>query len=166
MTEGTQYRVLKCLLAVPRKGRRCLEIGFGLGYVVSGLLSCGITRVMAIELRKNSGTLKDAMQPHPSVALKDGDVLHMSVETFIDSRFTTVSCLVGTEDVTRHVTSMFLQSPYALELCYLLPSLCAVARDVGERLGQSCLLRTVPVQFGRGGGRRSVVIATKQVSTI
>lgn len=119
---------------------------------------------MAFEVPTNAAVLSNTIREHRNVITLGMDALDYSVESFIAGKFTTVTCLIGTEDVTRHAVRSYLASPFCFELAYLLPSRVSVARGVWERLEKAeCLLEKIEVSFaGSGGRKRTVVVSCKR----
>lgn len=143
-----------------RSRRRVLELGYGLGYLINGLAARG-NEVVGVELSRNAGTVKGTMKEADHVLVLDGDANVLTAAGLDHGRFTSITCLIGLPDLTMHVAKVFLDSWYATELAYLLPS--TGAKKVRELLEASnnVSLEQVQVTLAGGNGRRSVVVATK-----
>lgn len=160
LSRRTQDDVLTRLTKRPRGRRRVLEVGAGTGFLINGWAALGAD-VFGIELKQNSGTLRSIMKQSDRVVLYDLDARYLTVEVLERGRFSTISCLVGIEEITMHVAEIFLRSYYVTELAYLLPSRGAKnVRKLLERGNVS--LEQIPVTLAGGNGRRSVVVAIKR----
>jgi len=121
ITLGGLQKVLKALLVTPLEhNRRVLEVGCGLGYVVVEL-RCMDLPVIAVELETQAEVLRGAMVEDENVVIVPMDVRDFRLETFQRSGCTTITCFVGIGSVTEHVIGLFLDSPMAVELAYLVP---------------------------------------------
>ena len=136
-----------------------MEAGVGTGYLAMGLACLG-SDVVGIELKENSGTIRSIMKDADHVVLYDLDALRLSAEFLDRGRFTSMTCLIGIEDVTIHVANIFLRSHYCTELAYLLPA--RGAKNVRTLLEKGNVsLEQIQVTLAGGKGRRSVVIGIK-----
>lgn len=160
LSRKSQDAVLTRLMRRRRSRRRVLEAGYGTGYMALGLAALGAD-VFGIELRENSGTIRSIMKEANHVVLCDLDAHHLSAAFLDRGRFTSLTCIIGMQDITLHVAKIFLQSHYCTELAYLLPSRGAKGvRTLLERGNVS--LEQIPVTLAGSGGRRSIVVAIKR----
>lgn len=78
--------------------------------------------VLAIELEVQAKVLQGAMVEDEDVVVLVMDVLDFGLEAFQRSGCTYITCFVGVSSVTEHVIGLFVGSPMAVELAYLVPS--------------------------------------------
>lgn len=160
LTYKSQNNVIEALTRRRRGRRRVLEYGYGTGYLTAGLAAFGLD-VFGIELKQNAGTVSRMLRKAENVVLCEMDGRGFTARLLDEGRFTSLTCIVGLHDVTKHVAGIFLDSWYCTELAYLLPA--QGARDVRTMLEErNVALEQFQVTLSGGNGKRSVVIATKR----
>lgn len=163
MTLGTLQNVLEAMVSVPlAHRRRVLEVGYGLGYVIVEI-RCMDLPVIAIEIKSLAKTVQDIMVEDDDVVLLAMDVLDFPKEAFQASGCTSITCLIGVDNVTEHVIAMFLASPMAVELAYLVPADTTPKHEDHRRWrGGEFATQDFSVTFaGSNGHRRWVKLVRK-----
>lgn len=139
-----------------------LEVGFGTGYVVAAYLGRGFTSVIALDTPGNGTTVMNTFEPDPRVVLYEGYGEHFKLHHMLDARVTTVTCIVGDSSLTEHVADLFLSSPYACELAFLLPHRDCDAEKMLRDSGAVDIRARLAVRLARSSGTRTVVVAVKK----
>lgn len=99
-------------------------------------------------------------RPDPRLVLYEGYGEHLCLDSIIRAQVTTISCIVGCVGLTEHVTRLFLESPFARELAFLLP-VHACAAETLLRYSGNVTIKRLAVRLARSAGTRTVVIAVK-----
>lgn len=161
-TLGTLQTILKAMVEVPlRHRRRFLEVGWGLGYVIAEL-RCMDLSVVAIELEAQARVLQDTMHEDGDVVLKPMDVRDLQLESFQRTGCTSITCFVGIGSVTDYVIDLFLGSPMAVELAYLVPADTTAKREDNLWREREVKTKDFRVTFaGAKGARRWVKLVRK-----
>lgn len=156
---GSQETLIRVLTQRRRRLRRFLEIGFGTGFLLCGLASTG-AECIGIELPENSPTVRNVMKEAGNVVLFDMNGLQLTSKLLDEGRITSVTCLIGMDDITSHTAKIFLDSRYCTEFAYLLPkSGGAAVRSLLEAANVALEQFSVTLS---GGAGRSVVVAKKR----
>lgn len=138
-----------------------LEVGFGTGYLLSEYLARGFLAVLGIETFGNGSTVMRAFQHDPRLVLYEAYGEHFSLDMMIRARVTTITCIVGDPGLTEHITRLFLGSPYACELAFLLPVHACEAEAMLRGSGRVEIKGRLSVRLARSTGTRTVVVAVK-----
>lgn len=156
---GSQETLIAVLTRRRRRQRRFLEIGFGTGFLLCGLSATG-AQCIGVELPDNSATVRNVMKEASNVVLFDMDGLQLTSKLLDKGQVTSMTCLIGMDDITTHTAKIFLESWFCTELAYLLPK----SGGTSIRL----MLEAANVELEQfsvtlsGGAGRSVVIARKR----
>lgn len=100
--------------------------------------------------------------PDDRVVLVEGYGEYITLDCMLRARVTTISCIVGDPGLTEHMTSLFLASPYAAELAFLLPHHACDAEAMLRNSGIAQVTARLSVTLARSTGTRTVVVAVKR----
>lgn len=152
--------VFDALLTSKVRHRVACEIGFGTGFMLSEILARGVLAVIGLEIPGNGTTVMQTFKPDPRVVLYEAYGEHLCLDSMVRARVTTICCIVGDPGLTEHMTRLFLSSPYACELAYLLPVHACDAERLLRDSGRVTIQR-LAVRLARSSGTRTIVVAVK-----